>query len=97
MRRTPLKRARMAVSIIEGETVTELGASELRRGRDEWSGVEYDLSRFAGRRIVLRLEATSEAILSTGKWAWWGSPRVAQRTSGREATPPVPSPPPPST
>jgi 4-amino-4-deoxy-L-arabinose transferase-like glycosyltransferase len=92
-----VKRARLEVSVVSQDSVALLGTSELRRGGDRWSPVEYDLSPFAGQAVVLRLEINSDALHSAGKWGWWGSPRVVLQSRNGEATRPAPSPPQPST
>lgn len=43
---------------------------------EEWIPVEVDLSRYAGQRMVLRLEAVPRGVLSPLGLAWWGSPRL---------------------
>jgi hypothetical protein len=49
-----------------------------RAGR-RWSPLEADLARYAGERVVLRLELRSGAPIEGERLGWWGSPRVAIR------------------
>ncbi|MBW2269108.1 MAG: glycosyltransferase family 39 protein [Deltaproteobacteria bacterium] len=42
-----------------------------------WNEIEVDLSRFANRQVVLRLEALADNVPRPGRVAFWGSPRLA--------------------
>jgi hypothetical protein len=47
-----------------------------------WQRFFVDLSEYAGREVVLRLEIIADAPLTPGSIAWWGSPRVAVPAKG---------------
>jgi hypothetical protein len=42
-----------------------------------WQPLEVDLSAYSGQHVTLRLEAISETPLASGRFLWWGSPRIA--------------------
>lgn len=50
-----------------------------------WRPVEVDLARFAGKRVVLRLEVVPDEQRGRLWIAWWGSPRIV--ASGEVAFP----------
>jgi hypothetical protein len=52
-----------------------------------WVPMEADLSRFAGSRVTLRLEAIPRSPVAPGTLSWIGSPRIATRV---EPGPPAP-------
>jgi len=45
-----------------------------------WKPLEADLSAFAGQDVTLRLQAVPLANGRPGSLAWWGSPRLTQRS-----------------
>jgi hypothetical protein len=53
--------------------------SPLAGGR--WRPLEVDLSAYAGQNVTLRLEVLGESAGQAGRLAWWGSPRLARRTT----------------
>jgi hypothetical protein len=58
------------------EELARVGFGERFWLRRDWWPVEVDLSRFAGERVTLRLEASSPTPIPGDRLAWWGSPRV---------------------
>jgi hypothetical protein len=45
-----------------------------------WEPIEVSLDAFAGKDLVVRLEAEPRGRLSRPGLAWWGSPRIAMRS-----------------
>jgi hypothetical protein len=50
------------------------------QGRNRWTPVEVELSRYAGERVIVRLELVPQMPLDKQRLAWWGSPRIALRS-----------------
>ncbi len=69
----------LAVSVDDGDRVVRLDSISVQpeRARISWTSFEVDLRAFDGKRVMLRLEATSRFQRSTaGEFTWVGSPRI---------------------
>ena len=74
------KRSRAVVSIAAAGRVETLAEAPVLEGEHEglsWHPLEADLSAYAGERVTLRLELSSDAPIAPGAMAFWGSPRIA--------------------
>ena len=49
-----------------------------------WRDLTVDLSRYAGRRVTLRLEVLAESPFKESQIAWWGSPRLIESSLSRQ-------------
>jgi hypothetical protein len=60
----------------------------------EWTPIEVDLSRYAGRHVTLRIEIESDAPVGSADYSWLGSPRIAlppRADAAAKAAPPAPA------
>jgi len=99
------QRTHMVVQVGEGgvfETVADQKVSDARMEGRRWTDMSVDLSRFAGKEVVLRLAAVPEIPTGKRNLSWWASPRIvvgntAQVQAQAETAPPAePSPAPPA-
>ena len=77
-----------SVSVVRdgrSETLSEVSLPPDPRRQGRWQPLEVDLSRFAGERIVLRLEVVPDVPRERILIAWFGSPRIV---AGEGATAP---------
>jgi len=77
----PPGRADFVLSLAEGDAFVPIASARVeydeRAPAYAWRPFEVDLSRFAGRRVRLRLEAAPDPPPRTPTFAIWGSPRIA--------------------
>lgn len=64
---------------LEFETLASARVDLRVQHGQSWQPLEADLSRFAGRRVVLRLDTRPVSRMSRPELVWWGSPRIALR------------------
>jgi Zn-dependent protease with chaperone function len=68
-----------SVSIVQGDTVEKVIEVPLPADRErvgDWQPIDLDLARWAGQRIVLRLQVVPEKAVNAVRIGWWGSPRI---------------------
>jgi len=73
------QQTRMRVEVgVDGvfETVADQKVSDARMEGRRWTDLSVDLSRFAGRDIILRLSAVPEIPTAKRNLSWWASPRI---------------------
>jgi hypothetical protein len=80
--------ATYSVSVVRQESVELLYRTRLRvdtKSWATWSQVDVDLSRFAGQRVVLRLDVVPDEPRHRVRFGWWGSPRIVASADGASA------------
>ncbi len=71
--------ATYSVSIVRGDTserVIEVPLPPDPEGEGDWQPIDLDLSRWAGQRVVLRLQVDPDKARNRVRVGWWGSPRI---------------------
>jgi hypothetical protein len=58
------------------EEVARQKVTDVQQGGRHWTPIEVDLSRFAGRKITLRLTIDPKVPIAERDLSWWASPRI---------------------
>jgi hypothetical protein len=88
---TPRWGATYRVSVLEDGSSHRLAETSIPddpRGKATWQPLAVDLSRWAGRRVVLRLEVVPEKERKRLLLGFWGSPRIMSVAQREDRAPP---------
>jgi hypothetical protein len=73
------RRSHMVVEVGQDgvfEEVARQKVTDVQQGGRHWTPIEVDLSRFAGRKITLRLTIDPKVPIAERDLSWWASPRI---------------------
>ncbi|HEX2484080.1 MAG TPA: hypothetical protein VHQ66_02195 [Myxococcota bacterium] len=89
---TPRWGATYRISVLENRSAHRLAETSIPddpRGKATWQLLAADLSRWAGRRVVLRLEVVPEKPRKRVLLGFWGSPRIVSVAQAEDGAPPA--------